>query len=242
MKTKTLFLIFPILILQSCSTIMMKMYGVKNPEVGNEQSIQKRALKYGLGTTNIVTVHSPDLAAKLTGCVIPNASIYDRNGKYIEYSQTDTSCNAGLFQFIPEPDPANNYYVPDGMDLNGELTKFRDMKGTVPGVVEQADFYVLVYRAVWTGKSNKDHVQIWEDLSKNNKQAKIRVIKLNLDMQEYRGEWQTVKKWLSALIIKGSRAGQRKISLKDACFQLGSFALRQLLSQCYQKDLKQELL
>jgi hypothetical protein len=187
MKKNTLFLILPILLLQSCSTIMMKMYGMKNPEVENEQSIKKRALKYGLDTTNIVTVYSPDIAAKLSGRGIPNASIYDRNGKYIEYRQTDTSCNAGLFQFIPELDPANSYHMPDSANLNVELAKFRNMKGGVLSEVEKADFYVLINWAVWTGKLNKDHVKIWEDLAKNNKHAKVKVIKVNLDMQEYWG-------------------------------------------------------
>lgn len=168
MKKNTLFLILPILLLQSCSTIMMKMYGMKNPEVENEQTIKKRALKYGLDTTNIVTVYNPDIAAKLSGRGIPNASIYDRNGKYIEYRQTDTSCNAGLFQFIPELDPANSYHKPDSANLNVELAKFRNMKGGLLSEVEKADFYVLINWAVWTGKLNKDHVKIWEDLAKNN--------------------------------------------------------------------------
>ena len=50
---------------------------------------------------------------------------------------------------------------------------------------ETADFYVLIYWAVWTGKLNKDHVKIWEDAAKNNKNAKVKVIKVNMDFQEH---------------------------------------------------------
>ena len=184
MKTPIL-LIFSFLLLQSCSAVMMKMYGIKNPDVENEQSIKKRALKYDLDTTNIVTVRDQPTAAEFSARGIPNAAIYDRNGKYIEYRQTDTSCNAGLFQFIPDLNPANSYHLPDSTDLKGELAKFRDMKGNALREVEKADFYVLIYWAVWTGKLNKDHVKVWEDLAKNNKNSKIKVIKVNLDFQEY---------------------------------------------------------
>jgi hypothetical protein len=54
-----------------------------------------------------------------------------------------------------------------------------------------ADFYLLIYWNVWTGKLNKDHVKIWEDLARENKNCKIKVIKVNLDIQEY---WEPKEK------------------------------------------------
>lgn len=183
-----LLLMLSFVLLQSCKTMMMKMYGIKNPEIENEQSIKKRALKYDLDTTNIVTVSDQSTATDFSATYgIPNAAIYDANGKYIEYRQTDTSCNAGLFQFIPDLNLTNTYHKPDSTDLKGEWVKFRDMKGKALGEVEKADFYVLIYWTVWTGKLNKDHVKIWEDLAKNNKNCKVKVIKVNLDLQEYWG-------------------------------------------------------
>jgi hypothetical protein len=43
----------------------------------------------------------------------------------------------------------------------------------------------LIYWTVWAGKLNKDHVKIWEDQARNNKNCKVKVIKVNMDMQEY---------------------------------------------------------
>lgn len=171
--------------LMSCNPIMMKLYGIKDPELENEQTIKKRALKYDLDTTNIVTVHSRDYPRMLKGRAIPDAAIYDSRGKYIEYRQTDTSCNAGLFQFIPDLNTDNTYNKPDSASLQTEWAKFRDMKGNKLPEAEPADFYVLIYWAVWTGKLNKDHVKVWEDLAKNNKHCKIKVVKVNLDFQEH---------------------------------------------------------
>ena len=192
MKNK-LFLLFSLFFLVSCQPIMMKIYGIKDPEMENEKTITKKALKYDLDTSNIVTVNSKEFLYVLNGQSIPDCAIYDRNGKYIEYRQSDTSCNAGLFQFIPDLSLNAKYNQPDSADLKTELNKFRDLKGNILKQPESADFYLLIYWTVWTGKLNKDHVKIWEDLARDNKNCKIQVIKVNLDIQEYWDEQERDK-------------------------------------------------
>ena len=174
-----------ILVLASCQPIMKAIYGIKKPDIENQESITKKALKFGLDTTNIVSVTSKDFPYVLKSTSIPNAAIYDSNGKYIEYRQTDTSCNAGLFDFIPKLNVSGTYNKPDSSSLVEEWTKFRDLKGNAMNLPNNADFYLLIYWNVWTGKLNKDHVKIWEDLARENKNCKIKVIKVNLDIQEY---------------------------------------------------------
>ena len=187
-------LFFALLLLflnSSCQHILKKIYGVKNPEFENEISIKKTALKYGLDTSNIVSLNSSDFLEEINSKSIPDASIYDSKGNYIEYRVTDTSCNAGLFDFIPNLNVKNSYNKPDSTNLELELNKFLDLKGQPIDKLESADFYVLIYWAVWTGKLNKDHVKIWEDAARNNKNARIKVLKVNLDFQDY---WDEVEK------------------------------------------------
>jgi len=181
-------LIFAFLLLilnSSCQQILKKIYGVKNPDIENETSIKKSALKYGLDTAKIVTLNCNDYLKELNGKAIPNASIYDNKGNYIEYRATDTSCNAGLFEFIPNLNVKNSYNKPDSLSLEQELKKFLDINGNPLKKLESADFYVLIYWTVWTGKLNKDHVKIWEDAARNNKNANVKVLKVNLDFQEH---------------------------------------------------------
>lgn len=184
MKHKLLFVI-SVFVFVSCRPILMKVYGIKDPDIENEKTIIKKALKFKLDTFNIVTVNSKDFLRTLKGKGIPDAAIYDKDGKYIEYRQTDTSCNAGLFQFIPDLKLDKVYNKPDSLPLKVELEKCRDLKGNAIKPIEPADFYVLIYWTVWTGKLNKDHVKIWEDEAKKNKNCKIKVIKVNLDMQKH---------------------------------------------------------
>ena len=63
---------------------MMKLYGIKNPDVENEKSIIKKATKYGIDNSTIVTVNSNDFLNVLNGQSIPDAGIYDKNGKAVK--------------------------------------------------------------------------------------------------------------------------------------------------------------
>lgn len=183
--------------LTSCQTVMKKMYGIKNPDVESEKNILKKAGKYGLDQDNIVTVNIEDFLGKLQKQGIPDCSIYDAKGRYIEYREADTSCNAGLFGVIPALRLNAEYRQPDTLTLQQEFMKFRDLKGNPVTIEEGYDFYLLIYWTVWAGRLNKDHVKVWEDLAKENKQARIKVVKVNLDFQE---SWDEAKR--DALIEK----------------------------------------
>jgi hypothetical protein len=190
---KIVFIIFLSIYICGCQPIMMKMYGIKDPDIENEKTVVKKKLKYGLDTANIFTVSINDFLGVLNGQSIPDGAIYDRDGKYIEYRQTDTSCNAGLFKFISDLNLTNKYNQPEHLTFYQEFEKFRDLRGNYPNKIEPADFYLLVYWTIWTGKLNKNHVKTWEDLARKNNNCKIKVIKINLDIQKYWGEKECEK-------------------------------------------------
>jgi hypothetical protein len=196
MKKSFLFgisIIGTILLLGSCQAILKKMYDIKNPDIENESSILKFAKKYNLDTTNIVAFNAADYPEFVSGKSIPDADIFDKGGNYIEYRQTDTSCNAGLFQFIPELKSNTAFKRTNKKSLNTIYPKLRDLKGNPLKEIEAADFFVLIYWTVYTGKLNKDHVGIWEDLANKNPNAKIKVLKVNMDIQENWDKSQTDK-------------------------------------------------
>lgn len=172
---------------------MYGIYGIKKPDVENEESIKCKAIKFGLDTSNIVTVNEYDYLQVMKGQGIPDCEIFDRNGHFINYRQTNSECNAGLFEFIPNLKTDTLYITNDSILLENKMSKFRDFNGNTLQKIENADFYVLIYWTVWTGKLNKDHVKIWENLAYSNKNCTITVIKVNLDMQEYWNEQELEK-------------------------------------------------
>jgi hypothetical protein len=194
---KIIFLSLTAITLSSCNPIIKKLYGIKQPDIENRESITKKANKFGLDTTNIVSVSSADFPYIMKRVSVPNASIYDAKGKYVEYRLTDTSCNKGLFDFIPNLNLTTAYNKPDSLSLQQQWPKYRDLNGNKLALPEPADFYVLIYWNVWTGKLNRDHVKIWEDLARANKNCRVKVIKVNLDIQDY-WEQEEKEKWRKA--------------------------------------------
>lgn len=66
----------------------------------------------------------------------------------------------------------------------------RNLKGNLVEVEleDNYDYYIFIYWAKFTGKLNKDHVLVWEKQALENKNAKIKVMKVNMDIQSYWGD------------------------------------------------------
>jgi len=182
---RLLILLLPLVLFSSCFKIILKLYGVKQPRIENEKSIRKKTHHFGLDTTNIVTVNSKDFLRHFKDYRLPDASLFDSAGNYIEYRPKDSACNAGLFDFIPSLNKTQTYDKTGKTTLQTEWNKYRGLRGQNLNALPAADFYVFIYYTVWLGKLNKDHVAIWEDQAKQNKQCKIKVVKVNLDLQTW---------------------------------------------------------
>ncbi len=60
-------LLASLFILASCQPIMLKLYGIKDPDIENRKTILKKALKYDMDTSNIATVSSNEYLSLLSG-------------------------------------------------------------------------------------------------------------------------------------------------------------------------------
>jgi hypothetical protein len=169
---------------------MVKLYELRDPKVENEQTLLATAAKYQLNKAALVTV-APAGFRQLTndfGHGLPEALIFDKQGNYIEYKATDKSCNAGLLGFIPALDKNGRYKMTAKTTLSAEMSRLRDLRGgQLPGTYlnPDVDYYILVSWAAFAGMLNKDHVKAWESLAANNIKAKIQMIEVNRDVQQW---------------------------------------------------------
>ncbi|OJV54053.1 MAG: hypothetical protein BGO31_11850 [Bacteroidetes bacterium 43-16] len=171
--------------LLSCKPLMLKMYHIKKPAVESKVSILKTALRYGLDTTDMYTVAAKDFLGTFSARPLPDILVFDSAGNYIEYRNADTYCNGVLFDFIPSLHPEGIYPKAGTTTLQEEMKKLRDIDGhELSTALEKADFYLLIYWTVWMGKLNKDQVKVWEQLARQNKKSNIKVLKVNLDIQQ----------------------------------------------------------
>lgn len=187
------FIVLIPLILFGCSVVVKTMYGIKDPKIETKESLFKFLSKKKLDTNNVYCVSFEDFkpTLSLTNNKIPDVLIFNKQGKYIPYGD-EWACNASAFNFIEELNLDTIYKKTDLIILDTLLSKFRTFDGEhitekETNKIKNADFVCIVLWAKFTGKLNKTKVKEWEEQARNNKNAKINFIKLDMDFQEWWG-------------------------------------------------------
>ena len=184
-----LLLVVVVVSVSGCTPVMKTLYGIKNPKIETRESILSYSSKIKMDTALVVTL---DTAMYLNtfvriGKSVPEAELYDKRGTNITYRQKEQDCNAGLFGFLPELKKDSVYRRKDNFTLERQLASLRDLNGNKINLdtTGAPDYYLFLYWVRWMGRLNKDHVMEWEALAKSNKNVKIKVIKVNLDFQDW---------------------------------------------------------
>jgi hypothetical protein len=191
MKTIPLFIFLCLILsLSGCSRFYRVIFGIHKPVLENEASLKSYAFGIGLDTSNMFAVRYRDYFNVASRRGFPDALIFNSSGGYIEYKRTDTSCNAGLFSFIPQLNKDSNYIQSDTFRLNNEIYRFRTLSGQPVQSFDTAsyDFLLCIYWARFLGNININHVAVWQQMASANPNATIKTILVNLDVQQ---NWET---------------------------------------------------
>ena len=179
-------LLFVVLLLNSgCFSIVKTLYGIKKPRIESSASIDRSVHKIGFRTPYVYSVSDSFFLKRLKGLKLPDAKVFDDSGRYIEYRSNDSSCNAGLFGFIPDLRKDGKFNRTMKTDLKTEFNQLRDLNGQKVEIPSGYDFYILVDWTIWIGRLNKDHAKVWEDLAIANTNCKIAFIAVNMDFQNW---------------------------------------------------------
>lgn len=181
------FIIFGILSLSSCKFVIKTFYGIKKPKIETEKSLKKYLKRKGINSNNIYAVSQNDfmqITKQIGG--IPEILIFDKNGNNIMYKE-EGQCNANAFDFIDNISKDMKFKYNNSLKLDNYISKLKYFNGK-PATIDKSkdiDFYLFIFWARYTGRLNKNHVKIWEKLANNNTKCNIKVIKVNLDKQEW---------------------------------------------------------
>lgn len=187
MKKRLICILALVILVTSCQPILNLYMGVKKPKIENEKSLTKYLEKKGLRTDNLYALDITDyqyLDSIVDG--VPDIMIFSSDGRLIKY-KPDTSCNASAFSFLETVKPNMKFDYINCVSFDDCFSRLKDLKGN-PVVIkksENIDFYLIIFWARFIGRLNKDHVKIWEEQALNNTNAKIKVFKVNKDMQEW---------------------------------------------------------
>ncbi|MGA9211990.1 hypothetical protein [Kaistella sp.] len=183
---KNILLITTLVFFSSCQPIVKTLAGVKNPKLENKERVKDYLVKANLDPQNnfiIKDKSSYQTVLDLFYKSFPEAILFDKDGNELIYKETTTSCNAGLFKVIPEL--GKNSELKKGThQLSQVLSDYTKPLDNNQIITDDSDYYLLINWAIFAGSLNKNHVLAWENIAKENKNSKIKVIKLNMDLQE----------------------------------------------------------
>ncbi len=174
-------------ILHSCQPIAKTMYGIKNPKVETIESVDKYLRSIQSPSEN--NIYCKDFAAYQTVLnlfekSLPEAILFNSNGKMLTYKRNNQDCNAGLFETIPGLSKNSNLPVLESNDIETFIAFLVDRNGLKIQNLPEADYFLFINWAKFMGKLNKDHVKAWEDLAGKNENTKIAVYKINMGIME----------------------------------------------------------
>ncbi len=183
-----IFVIALLFVFQSCSRIMMGLWGIKNPNIEDSVSLVKYCEKKGINTNNLYTLSAEDnfKILNLIGGSIPDIMIFNSHGQLIPYADKNY-CNAAAFSFIDSLNSKKDFREDTSISYSDLADKMRNLNGhlNAPQKNPETNYYIFIFWTKWTGRLNKTHVIPWENQALTNPNAKVEVYKVNMDMQQY---------------------------------------------------------
>lgn len=179
-----------LLVLMGCGSGSRLFTGATDPKIEDKETLTSYMTKIGMLQHNICTVTFDDYRptmARIHGA-LPGVLVFNQKGQCLDHGGPK-ALQAKSFDFIQKLDRKGSYATSDSLSLDDCLLGLRDFKGNMVELIstEKTDFFVFLYWAKWSGNANKKQVMAWEKQAMWNKNARIKVIKVNMDWQDYWG-------------------------------------------------------
>ena len=181
----------------SCKTIILKIAGFRVPKIENKQSIFSFLKKIGQDTNDVYAMDTTLMKNLRNQCFKPGMSkgfrpiqirVYDSLGRPI---MQWASCEGFLktlktFDSIP---PKNHNSLNTTINLNEDLSRYYTLEGIQAKIIPPSNqnYYFIVYFGKYFPRLTKESFSQVEKYKKQNPTLKIKVYKINVDVQEFWG-------------------------------------------------------
>lgn len=181
--------LFTLLVFQSCRSVLMGVFGIKNPDIEDSVSLIKYCEKKGINTNNLYTLSAEDNVKilNLIGNSIPEIKIFNSHGQLIPYKPNPTYDHVAVFSIIDSLNFKKDFREDTSISYSDLADKLRNLNGhlNAPQMNPETKYYFFIFWTKWTGMLNKTTVIPWENQALSNPNAKVEVYKVNMDMQQY---------------------------------------------------------
>ncbi len=193
MKRILLLYVCFMLIISACNPVVKTMYGIKKPDVENEQSILKYAKRIGLEQERICCFFREDWVWAIQGKgfarSIPDMIVFDKKGHFLKI-RDESLCNAVNETVISSLVPGKYFEIDDSVFLRDITDVLRTLKGDPfqMNTAGQSDYVIFIFWTKYSGRLNKTKVMRWQQEVRYNTACKIDFYLVNMDQQQWWGE------------------------------------------------------
>lgn len=168
-----------------CTKVVMKFYGVHQPRLESNTSINKFAARKKLAAGRVVVFR--DSISFYNGLKLmstPDMLIFKGTGEHVVFRDSN-SCNAEGFHYSQVICDDQYISLDDSFQLQSFIKELQYLDGTPvrQDAIKDADYVAFLSFACFTGKLTKDHTREWQDTLLQQKNCQVAVYLLNMDFR-----------------------------------------------------------
>lgn len=204
------YILLLVILLSSCTKIILYSYGVRNPKVENKKTILGYLESNKLSTEDNYCLKDTSSLNKfyLSKIGTPEIRFYDNNG-YLMLYRDDKKCNGQNDSLISFLNPKNVIKIDSTNSLSTYLLELKKLDGQDINLNEfkNHDYYLIIYWAKWIGKTNKTKIEDWENSLAKKNNLKIKTIKVSTDYMNF---WELDKKDMAKIYSRKTKTEGKK--------------------------------
>lgn len=175
----------------SCSFLIKKMGGIKNPKLESFHSVNLYSYSLGLDTLQVVFTKDSASSHKVSdifGFGSPEMIVFNKKGKLIPYKDDAKSCNASVDTILSNICSIENNEFTSKKETRWEVFKelIVDPNNTIRNdLTFEYDYIVVMNFTKYYDGINKSHIVPWNKIAtKNRLNCKVKYIYINQDYLE----------------------------------------------------------
>ncbi len=163
--------------------------GVIEPRIENKESVFQYLNSMGIDTNENYYINEKHVSTTLKQTAdMPVLFLFDRHGFKLKYTGDRVACTDPTY-LLATLRPNHGFPIDTSELLNSYLNNYVPYSNNHLALNDDYDFTVLIYWVRFLGDfDNNEKVKRWESILHRNEFSRVRVIKINMDVQE---TWST---------------------------------------------------
>jgi hypothetical protein len=185
---RTLFILSCSILLSSCTPIILKLIGAKQPEVESFESIKAHAKKWDINQDSVFIMKEDYVLSRFSGTNINQKLLFDKNGYSIDLTKVwkKAECKGNIYALLKGLGKVTYAERDSSTLLKETIDKAFHLNTKKEPVIDFTnDYYIVFYWNCFMGPDkNKNEIELLRKYIAENPRIKTQLILINSDMYE----------------------------------------------------------